>query len=404
MSVGGETIYYPIVNAVSGTNWKGEYQAFFPVFKDIISITDYADAGTGAAVVYQDNGSSTVMPSGLSVVKGYNTLNQDKSGTYTGDENFANVSDSALTLSGPKKVFQWSASAEGSATPQYQNSVFSYNSPDGLNRSGNHYWIVQYSYKDNLGTTYYYYVGYLLKLGGSSDSGDGGCVTPDTLITLSDGTQKEIQHIKAGDQVLVWDFNTGNYVVKPVVSLINMGEGDYTLVELNFANGTTVKMLDVHGFFDITENKFVFIDASNVNEYVGHEFAFSNGTGFDAVTLESYSIRAERTTAYSILTHEHFNAFVEGMLSITPLPGIDNEKFYDSWVYGENMTYDETAMQQYIDEYGLYTYEDFEPYGITYEQFVAANLAYIKIAVGRGSIASEEVFEIMQGFVMPQCK
>ena len=68
----------------------------------------------------------------------------------------------------------------------------------------------QYSYSDLSGS------GKLTLLKGSSSSG-GGCVTPETLVTLADGTQKRIDQVTYNDQLLVWDFNTGEYVSKPAV-------------------------------------------------------------------------------------------------------------------------------------------------------------------------------------------
>ena len=65
---------------------------------------------------------------------------------------------------------------------------------------------------------------------------------------------------------------------------------------------------------------------------------------------------------------------------------------------GDNLMYDQEKMQADIEKYGLYTYEDFAEY-VTYEQFVAFNGAYLKVAVGKGLITWEEILELIRAFV-----
>lgn len=167
VTVDGETVYYPIVDAYKKYTFSlfsgSGYQAFFPVFKNVITITDYQDSGNGDAVTYND--STTTKPAGLTVVKGYEGYQ-----SYTDDSNFV-VNDTKLGLTGASKVFKWAAGSDAASEPDNyktgssnSSKIFSYASPEKLNRSGNHYRIVQYSYTDNAGSTFYYYVGYLLKM------------------------------------------------------------------------------------------------------------------------------------------------------------------------------------------------------------------------------------------------
>jgi len=228
-----------------------------------------------------------------------------------------------------------------------------------------------------------------------------GCVTPDTLVTLADGSQKRIDAVTYNDYLLVWDFNVGRYVSKPAAALINMGEGTYVQTQLIFEDGTAINMLDVHGFFNIDENRFVFINATNVDEFVGDHFAKSCGNGFQPVKLVDYEISTVHTTAYSLMSAEHYNVILADVLTATPFPGFDNDAFYGCWPMGENMTYDQAAMQALINEHGLFTYEDVKPLGITYEQFVNTNLAYVKVIIGKGVITLEQAMEIMAIF-LPQ--
>ena len=398
--VGDQTVYYPIVNATYTSAWTlsgTEYQAFFPVFKDIISITDYENAGTGNAVEYKDNGSNTVMPTGLTLVKGFN-------GTYTGDANFAGVADSNLNTTGAEKVFQWSAGSTAASAPKYQNDVFSYATPSGLRRSGDHYWIVQYSYTDNAGSTFYYYVGYVLKLSsGSSGGSSGGCFAEGSLVTLADGTQKPIEEITFEDQILAWDFNTGTYVAT-VASLIDRYEASQqNVINLKFSDGTVVRMVVDHGFFDVDANSFVFLNEENVASYVGHTFVKASEDGtYENVELVGYEITVETVAYYAIQTAIYNNCIVDGMFTLTAPPEmIKYSDWFNYFEIGEGMKYDEEKMQADIEQYGLYTYEDFADY-VTYEQFIAFNGPYLKVLVGRGVVTYDQIIELIGMYVNPE--
>ncbi len=363
----GETIYCPIINCnasngktsqTSGTTWY----MLFPVFKDVITITDYANGGTGSAITY--DASATTLPAGLAAVN-------------------------------PDTTFQYAAASTAPTTPSVYSNVLCYTSPamEGVNRDS--YTInARYTYTDNKGTTYNYYVQYI-----TPKITNSGCVTPDTLVTLADGTKKEIQYVTYEDKLLVWDFNVGAFAIKSASALINHGEGYYNVISLKFSDGTVVNVIDKHGFFDVDQNKFVFIGEDNVENYLGHQFVKQNVDSYNTVTLIDYTVSEQYTTAYSILSHEYDNAFVEGMLSITPFPGIDNEAFYGCLVVGKNMTYDFEAIQSYIDMHGLYTFEELAVYGVSYDQYIGANLAYLKIMVGEGIVTLEEALNILSQFV-----
>ena len=169
---------------------------------------------------------------------------------------------------------------------------------------------------------------------------------------------------------------------------MNHGYGKYTVVTLNFADGTTVKTINGHGFFDQEENKFVILSASNVADYVGHSFIKQDVNA--ATELVSYSINEEYTESWSVLTAEHYNCILEGMLTVTPAEVEGSPDYLMPFAVNDGMVYDEDAMQADIEQYGLYTYEEFADL-LTYEQFAALNLQYFKIAVGKGYITYDEI-------------
>ena len=222
------------------------------------------------------------------------------------------------------------------------------------------------------------------------------CVTPDTLVTLADGTQKEIQYVTYEDELLVWNHFTGNYDVVPAAIIFNHGYDYNTVIKLNFSDGTQVKMINLHQFFDADLNKYVSIDAESVEDYVGHNFVKQNGDSYTTVTLDSYEISEEYIEAYGIISALHYNIFVEGMLSTDFMP--QDYDLFNYFAFGEGLKFDAELMQSDIEKYGLYTYEDFADH-LTYEQFVGFNVQYFKIAVGKGLYTYEGILDLIATYL-----
>ena len=224
------------------------------------------------------------------------------------------------------------------------------------------------------------------------------CVATGTLITLADGTQKKVEDITYSDVLLVWDFFKGEYATVPASVIVFHGDANYRVVTLKFSDGTEVRIIGAHDFFDVELNEFVSIDDENVADFIGHEFIRMTDDGYTTVSLVDYTITEEYTGSYSILTAYHNNFIVENMLSLTPLLAIDTDNFCEWFEVGEGMKYDEEKMQADIEKYGLYTYEDFEQY-LTYEQYLALNAPYYKVLVEQGYVTFEQLLKAISLYV-----
>ena len=229
-------------------------------------------------------------------------------------------------------------------------------------------------------------------------SSSSGCVETGSLITLADGTQKRIEDVTYNDMLLVWDFFKGEYAAVPASVIVFHGNDYYDVVTLIFSDGTEVRTIGAHDFFDVAANEFVSIRKENVASFVGHEFIKTDGNGYSTVTLVDYTIVNKYTGSYSILTAYHNNFIVENMLSLTPLLAIDVERFCEYFEVGEGMKYDEEKMQADIEKYGLYTYEDFADY-LTYEQYLALNAPYYKVLVEQGYVTFEDLLKAISLYV-----
>ena len=222
----------------------------------------------------------------------------------------------------------------------------------------------------------------------------GSCVTADTLVTLADGTQKRIDQVTFADQLLVWDFDKGEYTAIGSSIIENHGYDNNTIIKLTFEDGTAIRVVNVHGFFDADLNKWVDINAENAQSFVGHSFTQVDGDSYKTVKLVSAEVTTEYVEAWSILSANHYNCILEGLFSVTP-PATLQLAFYE---IGEGMKYDAEAKQADIEKYGLYTYEEFA-HLLTYEQFDALNVPEIKVAVGKGLITYGEILWLIETYI-----
>lgn len=222
-----------------------------------------------------------------------------------------------------------------------------------------------------------------------------GCVTPDTLITLADGTQVRVDSLKGDEMLLVWNLETGKLDIAPIMFVDSELEAEFEVIKLIFSDGTEVKVIYEHGFWDYDLNKYVYLDR-NASEYIGHSFAKQNGDALERVVLVDVQIETVLTTAWSPVTVGHLCYFVNGMLS---MPGGVGGLFNIFDVDAETMTYDYEAMERDIATYGLYTYEELNAIApLSREMFEAAGGAYLKISIGKGNLTEEELIYMIERY------
>lgn len=375
ITVEGQTIYYPIVDLLMSDNTTSHslaYTAMYPVFKNVVTIIDYANLGLGKEITY--DATATTFPVNLYPIS--NTAG----------------------AKGPGEIFKYGSNEAASLEPRLDSdNGFCYYSPTMSKSMAEYQTVVKWRYIDNAGKTYYYYVGYYAPAQDYSI-----CVVPDTLVTLENGSQKRIDELNYSDEILAWDFEEGKYTATTPAVLYNHGEANHRVINLSFDDGTSVRIIGVHDLFDADVNEFVGITEENVASYIGHNFVktddLDNTNKYTTTKLIDYKITEEYIGAYSILTAKHLNCFIEGMFSRSPSPNSLYEDFFDFFEIGDGMKYDQEAMKKDIEKYGLYTYEDYKDY-VTYEQFVGLNGAYFKVLVEKGYITFEDVIKAIYEFV-----
>jgi hypothetical protein len=245
----------------------------------------------------------------------------------------------------------------------------------------------QYKYSDFCNGT-------LTKLEKSS-GGSSTCVTPDTLITLADGSKVRVDSLKGDELLLVWNLETGKFDYAPIMFVDSEIEAEFEVIKLYFSDGTEVKVISEHGFWDYDLNKYVYLDR-NAAEYIGHTFAKQNGDKLIKVQLVDVVLENIVTTAWSPVTVGHLCYFVNDMLS---MPGGVGGLFNIFEVNPETMTYDYDALQKDIETYGLFTYEEMnEICPLSEEMFYAAGGAYLKISIGKGNMTVEDLIYMVERY------
>ncbi len=219
-------------------------------------------------------------------------------------------------------------------------------------------------------------------------SASSSCITADTLITLADGSQVRVDSLVGNEELLVWNMETGELDTAPILFIDSDPECEYDIVHLYFSDGTDVKVIYEHGFWDYDLNKYVYLDAY-ASKYIGHTFAKQNGAMLKKVELVDVVLETEYTSAWSPVTAGHLCYFVNGMLS---MPGGVDGLFNIFDVDPENMIYDYEAMERDIEVYGLFTYEELnaiEP--LTREMFDNAGGKYLKVSIGKGNMTMDDL-------------
>ena len=229
----------------------------------------------------------------------------------------------------------------------------------------------------------------------SEKKSGSGCVTPDTLITLADGTLVRVDSLKGDELLLVWNLETGTFDFAPIMFVDSEPNEEVEVVRLIFSDGTEVCVIYEHGFWDYDLNKYVYLD-ENAAEYIGHSFAKQNGDSLERVQLVDVVLEREVTTAWSPVTVGHLCYFVNGMLS---MPGGVGGLFNIFDVDSETMTYDYAAIERDIEKYGLYTYEELNALApLSRDMFEAAGGVYLKISIGKGNLTEEELIYMIERY------
>lgn len=231
--------------------------------------------------------------------------------------------------------------------------------------------------------------------GNCSVCGFEACITPDTLITLADGTQKRVDELTGTEQLLVWDHAAGKFSTAPVAYIINHNKvvKETEIITLIFSDGNIVKMIGEHVFFDADEGKYVAITSANAERFIGHSFAAKDAYGNFLHMTELVDVvrSVEETEIYEIATYRNLTCFTNNVLSSCAfLDELLNIFEIDT----ATMAYDAEAMQADLEKYGTIDYAFFAPF-VSREIFDMYNGEYMSVAMGKGVLSLGDILDLI---------
>ena len=134
------------------------------------------------------------------------------------------------------------------------------------------------------------------------------CLTGDTLILMSDGTEKRLDEVGKGDVVLSYNPETLKLVSDTVLYSDKGLKKNFTEYDVWYlSDGSVLKTVHAHRFYNIERQAFVYMSQWNIGEH----FLKSDGT---QPTLIGHETVKEFVYHYSLKTTYH-NYFANGMLT-----------------------------------------------------------------------------------------
>ena len=218
--------------------------------------------------------------------------------------------------------------------------------------------------KKNKSSNYYqedrsYYSSYEYK---SSKIEDDGCFTPKTRILMSDGSFTPVEDIKIGDRVIVFNHYKAKLETEEIIANVhdNSNKRIFDIITLIFEDGKKLEIVKSHVLFDMTENRYVWLDDENVGLYIGHDFAMFENERIVKNRLIDYFVESKETSFYAPISRFHLNVFAENILTMPPTKLTLN--IFD---IGEDMIYElpdgeNTIITPYKDISDIVTVEEYE--------------------------------------------
>lgn len=223
------------------------------------------------------------------------------------------------------------------------------------------------------------------------------CVTSDTLITMKDGSYKHAIDIKTGDEVLIYNHETGQ-LDSEIVMFNDIEElKEYTVIECKFEHNISVKVIYEHAFFDLTLMKYVYIRENEFAQYLNHEFLMikkvNNQFQRFKVKLIEVSIYKDEVIPLSPVTKWHLNFFTNDMLS---MPG-NCEGFFNIFEIDESLKYIPELKKLDLEKYGSFSYEDLSEY-MPFEFYEPFPWKYFKVSIGKGMLTYETMLKVIKRY------
>ncbi|MBQ0014634.1 MAG: InlB B-repeat-containing protein [Oscillospiraceae bacterium] len=205
------------------------------------------------------------------------------------------------------------------------------------------------------------------------------CIAAGTMISMPEGNQKAVEELEIGDVINTFDHETGEVSSAPVCFIWG-SKNTGNAFTLTFEDDVEVTVIEEHGFYDQEEQKYVFINLQNAEEYIGDHFYNADTNSW--LALKNCEALNESIDAYAIITSGDLNHMSNGMLSMCDgtVKVLANIFEYDN-----QMKFDADKKKADIEAYGLTSKEKIlELEGFIESDYDDYNLQYLNVAIGKG--------------------
>ncbi len=220
-----------------------------------------------------------------------------------------------------------------------------------------------------------------------------GCITADALVLLPDGTTTKAENLHIGDLVKTWSFETGGWVVEPIIFLEEIIDVHTRVITLTFDDNSSIDVCWKQGFFDTDLLDYFVVNDDNYQDAVGRNVLAFDGDTPVTKRIVSATSEVKLTSTYEIHSGHGYQIVANDILTIEPLI---NEHVW--FTVNEDYKYDEELMRQDLETYGVLSYEAFADY-VTEEQYDLFNGQYLAVPIGKGYFTLEELMEIIKHFL-----
>ena len=216
--------------------------------------------------------------------------------------------------------------------------------------------------------------------------GGGGCVTGDTLVTLSTGEDIPVSKLGDSAHIMAWDFEKGEATEGPLTAFYkSVSDDGYDVIRVCFEDGTDIGVIREHLFFDVAEGQFVAVNKDNL-DFVGH--AFAKVVDGKVVPVEVTDIRfdGKAQASYAPQVRGHLNFLAGGFITGNHGQlGLCNRFEFDV----DRMRYDPVKKTEDLERYGTLGYIYLESV-ITKEFFDANRCREFSVAFGKELLTLDE--------------
>lgn len=219
------------------------------------------------------------------------------------------------------------------------------------------------------------------------------CVLEGTDIMLADGTTKKAEDIKVGDEIRTFDFFTGKTSSRAVLYNIKDTNRTTNVIHISLDNGTTLDVSDCQSLFDMDKRQYFDVSDETASTSIGRNVMYIDGEKVTTAKITNVTSEVKVCNSYEIFSEYDMNFVANGVLTIEPGMWYDGLYKIDS-----DLKINQEQYQADVEKYGQYTYKDFKKY-YGEDTFAKVRAADLKIAVGKGLISEEELFELTEEWV-----